>query len=197
MSSDLHQPVSTAAGSSESRDRNAAVPMWLIILTFLLLYRGAVYFDQHGAWFDARVYEPYQTYADLESFQPKGEGLDLGRGKAVFESICGLCHGVDGQGKPGQAPPLAGSEWALGNPDRMIPIPLYGLSGVVSVKGQEFNLSMPAMGAGLSADDLAAVLTYIRSSWDNKAPAITPEQITAIKTKIGNHPQPFTAGELK
>ena len=46
-------------------------------------------------------------------------------------------------------------------------------------------------------DDLAAVLTYIRSSWGNQAPAITPEQITAIKTKIGNHPQPFTAGELK
>ena len=162
----------------------------------LLLYWGAVYFDQHGAWFNSEVYQPYQTYAQLESFQPKGEGSNLARGKAVFDTICALCHGLDGEGKAGQAPPLAGSEWAQGDPGHMIRIPLYGLSGSVSVKGQVYNLSMPAMGAALSPDDLAAVLTYIRSSWGNKASPITAAQVSAIKTEVGNRSQPFSADEL-
>ena len=47
-----------------------------------------------------------------------------------------LCHGVDGSGKPGQAPPLAGSEWvnAKGH-NRLAHIPLPGISGPVTVKG--------------------------------------------------------------
>jgi mono/diheme cytochrome c family protein len=118
-------------------------------------------------------------------------------GKQKFDQICALCHGTDGAGKPGQAPPLAGSEWAIGNPDQMIRIPMYGLTGTVAVKGQSYSLSMPAMGATLSPDELSAVLTYIRSSWGNNASPITAEQVNAVKAKVGNHPQPFTADELK
>ena len=180
----------------DAGDRGATVPIWLFVLLFLLLYWGALQFDQHGAWFNPKVYAPYKTYAELEAYQPRREGPDLTRGKSAYEMICGLCHGNDGNGKPGQAPPLAGSEWALGNPDHMIRIPLYGLSGPITVKGQQWNLAMPAMGATLSSDDLAAVLTYIRTSWGNNAPAITPEQVNAIKQQVGNRSQPFTAEEL-
>jgi hypothetical protein len=79
----------------------------------------------------------------------------------------------------------------------MIRIPLVGLAGPVEVKGQPWNLAMPAMGAALPDDDLAAVLTYIRQSWGNKASAITPEQVKAVRTAIGNRSQPWTATELK
>ena len=71
-------------------------------------------------------------------------------------------------GKPGQAPPFARSEWALGNPNRMIRIPWPGLAGPIQVAGTEWNLAMPAMGAALPDDDLAAVLTYIRQSWGTR-----------------------------
>lgn len=196
MSLESHQPASNASAVQEPQARAALAPVWLIVLMFMLLYCGAVYFDQNGGWFDSRIYSPYQSYTELESFQPKGGGPDLARGKAVFDTICALCHGANGEGKPGQAPPLAGSEWAQGSPDRMIRIPLYGLSGAVSVKGQQFNLAMPAMGAALSPDDLASVLVYIRTSWGNKGSVVTPEQVSAIKAKVGNHPQPFTVDEL-
>ena len=73
----------------------------------------------------------------------------------LCEHIAALCHGNDGKGKPGQAPPFAGSEWVMGSPNRMIRIPLSGLNGSVQVAGAEWNLSMPAMGAALSDDDLA------------------------------------------
>jgi mono/diheme cytochrome c family protein len=197
MSAESKRPVLGEAGSEPAgAARGTTVPIWLIVLMFVLLYWGAVYFDQHGAWFNPRVYRPYQSFAELESFQPKSEGMDLARGRMLFETICALCHGVDGAGKPGQAPPLAGSEWAQGNPERMLRIPLYGLAGPVSVKGQDWNLSMPAMGAALSPEDLAAVVSYIRSSWGNKASAVTAEQVSAIKAKVGAHAQPFSVGEL-
>jgi len=48
----------------------------------------------------------------------------------------------------------------------------------------------------LPDDDLAAVLTYIRQSWGNKASAITPEQVKAVRAEVGNHTQPWTAGQL-
>jgi mono/diheme cytochrome c family protein len=55
---------------------------------------------------------------------------------------------------------------------------------------------MPAMGAALSDEDLAAVLSYIRQSWGNKASAITPDQVKAIRAQVGNRSQPWTAEEL-
>jgi mono/diheme cytochrome c family protein len=129
-------------------------------------------------------------------YQPPVGGPDLASGKAGYEKVCGLCHGNDGMGKPGQAPPFAKSEWALGSPNRMIRIPLAGLAGPIQVAGTQFDLSMPAMGAALPDDDLAAVLTYIRQSWGNKASAVTPEQVKAVRAEVGNRSQPWTAEQL-
>jgi len=191
------QPPLPAAAEAEPQAGRIAVPVWLIVLLFLLLYWGMVYFDQHSGWFDPQVYAPYRSGAELALYQPPTGGPDLARGKVVFENVCGLCHGNDGAGKPGQAPPFIGSEWALGNPNHMIRIPLAGLAGPVEVKGQQYNLAMPAMGAALPDDDLAAVLTYIRQSWGNKASAITPAQVKAVRAEVGSRTQPWTADQLK
>jgi len=194
-------PHSTSSLPAASETRAArlhgpAVPVAFLVLLVLLLYWGTMYFDSHGGNFDVNVYAPYRSLAELQMYQPRTEGPNLQRGKQVFETVCALCHGVNGEGKPGQAPPLAGSELAQAVPERMIRIPLYGLTGPVTVLGQAYNLSMPAMGASLSPDDLAATLTYIRTSFGNKASAITADQITAVKSKVGNRAQQFTADEL-
>jgi mono/diheme cytochrome c family protein len=191
-------PSSPADASQKSSGRlqGSAVPVALLVLLVLLLYWGVMYFDSHGGDFDPRVYAPYRSLAELQMYQPRTEGPNLIRGKQVFETVCALCHGVNGEGKPGQAPPLAGSELAQAAPERMIRVPLFGLTGPLTVLGQQFNLSMPAMGASLSPDDLAATLTYIRTSFGNKASAITADQITAVKAKVGNRSQPFTVDEL-
>ena len=81
-------------------------------------------------------------------------------------------------GKPGQAPPLAGSEWVNAKGvNRLAHIPLAGLNGPLKVEGKEWNLNMAAMGAALSDADLAAVLTYIRTSWGNKAGEVTADDV--------------------
>jgi mono/diheme cytochrome c family protein len=187
---------STRSEPAEPRAGRRAVPVWLIILMLLLFYWGMVYFDQRSAWGTASVYTPYRSLADLQKYQPPTASGNLERGKAVYETVCALCHNTDGMGKPNQAPPFAGSEWVLGTPNRMIRIPLAGLSGPVEVKGAQWALAMPAMGAALSDEDLAAVLSYIRQSFGNKASAITADQVKAIRAAVGNRSQPWTAEQL-
>jgi mono/diheme cytochrome c family protein len=182
--------------SAEPKAGARTIPIVLRFLPVVILYCSMIYFDRRSAWFDQQVYAPYRSVAELASYQQPTGVLDLTRGKNVYENVCGLCHNTDGMGKPNQAPPFAGSEWVLGSPARMIRIPLVGLTGPVKVKDQEWNLAMPNMGAALPDEDLAAVLTYIRQSWGNKASLITPEQVKAVRAEIGNRSQPWTATEL-
>jgi mono/diheme cytochrome c family protein len=174
---------------SKFSGESSTVPTWIFGLMLLLLFVAGVYFDRHSGWFDAHVYSPYANADELESYQPKSgaEALRL-QGKMVYEKNCGICHGTDGLGKPGQFPPLAGSEWVNAKSFKRVEmIPLEGINGMVHVKGQEWNASMAAMGAQLSDSDLAGVLTYIRSSWGNNAEPVTADDIKAAKSAVAGH----------
>ncbi|HTV62055.1 MAG TPA: cytochrome c [Verrucomicrobiae bacterium] len=188
MSDDLkeHSP----APEPEDSGKGSTVPVWIFSLTLLLMFVGAVYFDEHSGWFDSQVYSPYTDADELEAYQPKsGAAAILAQGKRTFDTICSACHGPDGAGKPGQAPPLAGSEWVNApGYQRLVEIPQLGLNGPITVEGQTWNLSMAPMGAGLSDSDLAAVLTYIRSSWGNKGEAVTADDVKAVRATINGHP---------
>lgn len=186
-----------ALPDAEPQAGQAAMPVWLIIGLFVIFFWGSLYFDAHGGWFSPQVYAPYRNIEELTLFQPATEERWKTDGKRVFELICALCHGMDGLGRPAQAPPFVGSEWVLtDNPGRLARIPLGGLNGPIKVNGVEWNLAMPAMGATLPDEDLAAVLTYMRNSWGNKASEITTDQIKAIRAAAAPHTQPWTADEL-
>lgn len=186
------------AMDAEPTAGQANVPIWMMVSLLVLFFAGALYFDSEGGWFSQEVYAPYRSEEQLALFQPaSGADRALARGKVVFEQVCALCHGVDGLGKPGQAPPFVGSEWVLSDvPARLIRIPLHGLNGPITVKGEQWALAMPAMGAAMPDEDLAAVLTYMRNSWGNKASEITPEQVAAQRAATASHNQPWTSDEL-
>ena len=198
MSDELKSNANPSNGSEPTTSRSP-VPMWIIVLTLVLFFLAMVYFDHHSGWFNPQVYGPYSSAQQLESYQPKsGEAALLANGKARYDQVCGLCHGPDGMGKPNQAPPLAGSEWVDSKGcQRVASVPLEGISGPLSVKGQTWSLSMPAMGAAMSDSDLADVLTYIHNSWGNKASPVTAADVKALRAKIGAHPQPLTSEALK
>ncbi|HUB86911.1 MAG TPA: cytochrome c [Verrucomicrobiae bacterium] len=189
MSDDLKN--NSPAPENESPGEHSTVPMWIFGLLLILFFAGAIYFDDHSGWFNPQIYAPYQSAEELENYQPKSGAAEmLAQGKKSYDLICAACHGPNGEGKPGQAPPLAGSEWVNAKGfKRIVEIPQLGLNGPVTVKGQnlDFPSGMPPMGAQLSDADLAAVLTYIRASWGNKAEAVTADDVKSVRTAVAGH----------
>jgi mono/diheme cytochrome c family protein len=183
--------------SPEPKANRSPVPTWLILSFGLLFYWAQLYVDQHAGEFNSQVYEPFHSYKELTDLAPKDEtALLLAKGKVAYDNACKLCHQDSGMGTPGQFPPLAGSEWVVGSPERLIRIPLHGLGGSIKVKGVEWTQSMPAIGAGLPPEDLAAALSYIRQSWGNQAPPIKPEQVKAVSEATAGRSQPWSSQEL-
>lgn len=193
MNSDTKQPVNSPS---------ATTPIWLVMVFAVLFYGGLVYLDHHSGGFEPQVYAPYRSLAELEAAQPvSGAPNPFLIGQAVYNKpTCVSCHQATGAGTPGQFPPLAGSEWiAEPQPGRVIRIVLNGLQGPIEVKGQNFNNVMVPWKDVLSDEEIAAVLTYVRQNkeWGNSAPAVTPEQVKAVREKIKGRSQPFTPAELK
>jgi mono/diheme cytochrome c family protein len=103
-------------------------------------------------------------------------------GKKVYEQVCLSCHMADGSGVPGLNPPLQKTDWVTGDKKRLINVLLKGLNDAITVNGEEYANPMPAQ-ASLSDQQIADVLTYIRNSFGNKATAITPAEVKALRRK--------------
>ena len=103
-----------------------------------------------------------------------------GKGATVFANSCSGCHGANGQGQPGAFPPLAKNASVTGSATEVIHTVLYGRSGPLTVNGANFNGTMPAWKGQLSNADVAAVITYIRSSWGNSAAAVTEADVAKV-----------------
>jgi mono/diheme cytochrome c family protein len=108
-------------------------------------------------------------------------------GAQIYAANCSNCHQANGQGAPGAFPPLAGSEIVAGDATRMIHIVKYGLAGPVAVAGKTYDGQMPAWSPHISDAAIASVITYVRSSWGNRAAAVTAADVTAV-TRAGSSP---------
>jgi nitrite reductase (NO-forming) len=93
-------------------------------------------------------------------------------GHAIFTANCAACHQLTGQGVPHAFPPLAASDFLNADMKRAVAVVSGGLSGKIVVNGNEFNGVMPAW--RLADEDIANVLTYVSSTWDNKGEEFTP-----------------------
>ncbi len=103
----------------------------------------------------------------------------LKTGAIVFNTNCAACHQATGLGIPGAFPPLAKSDFLMADKNRSIKIVKNGLQGTIVVNGNKFESVMPAL--GLSDDDVASVLTYVRNSFGNKGDAVTPDEVKRNK----------------
>jgi mono/diheme cytochrome c family protein len=108
------------------------------------------------------------------SFKP-GSLQDIKKGKAEYVQYCQSCHMENGEGQPGVFPPVAKTSYVK-DTKKIIKIILEGQTGEVTVNGKKYNSIMPPQ-AYLTDQQIADVLTYIRSSWGNKYPAVTAAQV--------------------
>lgn len=100
-------------------------------------------------------------------------------GARVFAENCAGCHGANGTGQPGIFPPLAHNPVVTGDPRKVASIVWHGLQGRITVNGVVYDGTMPTWHGTLTNQQIADVLTYVRSSWGNKASPITAAQVTA------------------
>jgi mono/diheme cytochrome c family protein len=127
------------------------------------------------------------TVATVEETEPEEIeteiAADLLPGKQVYDTYCLPCHMPNGMGAPGMNPPLVGTEWVLGDKERIIKVVLQGLNEPVEIKGEIYQNAM-ASHAFLSDQQIADVLTYVRQSWGNDAEAVEPREVARVRARV-------------
>jgi mono/diheme cytochrome c family protein len=102
---------------------------------------------------------------------------DMDAGKAIYAHACVACHEADGSGTPRIYPPLPGNaNLQSANPASTLRIILDGAQTVTTPRAPNAG-SMPAYAKQLTDQEIADVTNYIRNSWGNAAPLVTPAQV--------------------
>lgn len=120
-----------------------------------------------------------RTPHEIEDNLDKGKKSD---GEKAYGVYCAGCHQKNGLGAKGRFPPLA-SEWVSGDKNKLIDIVLNGMEGEIKVNEEVFNGTMPKHDF-LKDEDIASILNYIRSNFGNRAEAIQPEEVKALRKPV-------------
>ncbi len=193
---EIHKQLEREKG--EPDEGFTPIPLVLMVFFGLLFFWAGSYFNKYNGDFRPDVYDPNWTPGggggqEEVAFDP------IKRGDRLFRNNCAACHQADGQGVPGAFPPLDGSPWVVGAPERFVKIVMRGLQGAVDVKGNTFNGNMPSYGEnGLdwSDQDISAITTYVRQNWSNEAPPIPEETVAEVRASIADKSGAWTAPEL-
>ncbi len=124
--------------------------------------------------------EPVQAAAKgaAEGTLTKDQQIEAGR--VLFQGTCSTCHQDNGEGLAGVFPPLAKSDYLMADKARSIEVVVNGLSGPVTVNGQDYNSVMPPM-SQLNDDEIANILTFVRNSWGNEGDAVTAQDVSTVR----------------
>lgn len=180
-----------------------------LLCTIITLIAGGIYGATQGTLFS------YDQTIRPEYVRGKAPGMGdevvlppkpildayVKKGQSLYSAKCNGCHGADGKGDGVNYPSLAGSAWVTGSTERFSQVIINGLQGPTST-GKVFGAGvMPAQGGGMSAQDLAVLMTFIRNSFGNTVgDVVTIEQAQAaldVAAARSNPAAPVTADELK
>jgi nitrite reductase (NO-forming) len=159
----------------------------------LLAYSGkevdAVYLGRQaaaGSTAEKEVASLQALMKEAIKSDPKISGLtkdiQIAKGKQVYMQTCFVCHQITGEGIPNQIPPLAKSDYLLADKERSIRIVLQGLTGDTVVNGKTYNGTMAPLN-NLSDEDIANVLTYVRSSFGNTGDAVAIDDVRRVRSE--------------
>jgi mono/diheme cytochrome c family protein len=116
---------------------------------------------------------PTITPAPTFGIPETGNGLAQ-VGADIYEEACAACHQLQGQGISQIYPPLNGSGFVTAqDPDPLIAVIITGRGG------------MPTFHDILTSEEIAAVVSYIRTGWDNQAETVSVEQVEQVWGQTG------------
>ena len=127
--------------------------------------------------------EKRKSLSHIRTPDQVNDNLDKGviaGGEKIYSLYCATCHQKDGKGASGRFPPLAGTDWVVGNKKRLIGVLLNGLEGNIVVNGESYINAMPQH-SFLNNEEVANVLTYIRQNFGNHASEISAEEVKSLR----------------
>jgi mono/diheme cytochrome c family protein len=201
-------PMQNWYAPSLTSNKEAGLGEWSIeeivdLLRTGVSQRGAVYGPMAEVTFDS---VQYLNDADVRAMaiylKSLGEGSPPGTedsgipapessllmnfGQTVYATHCASCHAADGRGMPPDYPPLARNPsiqmQSAVNPIRMV------LNGGFppGTEGNPMPYGMPPFAHRLSDDEVAAVVTYIRTSWGNRGAPVSARQANELRAATLN-----------
>jgi mono/diheme cytochrome c family protein len=120
-----------------------------------------------------------QTPTDTDPREvPRATSNVLERGGKLYEDHCAACHGDQGQGVPGAYPRLAGNRGVTqAVTTNLVQVVLHG-GFPPATRAQPRPFGMPPFATTLSDADVAVVITYIRSAWNNRAAPVSELEVS-------------------
>lgn len=195
---DIHHAVMREA--SDPDEAFDPGPIWFWILAVLAVIVGGFYMGKHMGAFGTQThigYLPPGVPAGAQTAATQTADKAQMSGSAVYIGKCASCHQPNGQGVPGAFPPLVNSPYVVGDPSIPVRIVLHGLQGPIEVEGATYNGMMPAWAELLTDDEIAAVVSYIRSELgSNKAEPVDVEFVAKLRQETAGKTTPYTAEEL-
>ena len=125
---------------------------------------------------------------------PKGR---IRAGETLFKMFCIGCHGPEGKGLPSISPTLH-SDWVSGDREILVKVLLKGLGGEIEVNGelQNYEAAMPGFGLALGDDEIASILSYVRSTWTDAKADVTSAFVRKIRGAEKGQTGPYEASVL-
>lgn len=107
-------------------------------------------------------------------------------GKLVYFQFCMACHMANGEGVPGLYPPLTQTEMVLGDKSKLIDIVINGMEGAIEVKGEKYNNIMAKLDY-LQDQQVADVLSYVRTNFGNDTSEVTVGEVAAVRAALASN----------
>ena len=176
----------------EPTEGYSPLPLMLLGLMSAFILFCAIYLGRYSGGFDPMVYDERILPGMLEGGRgARGAGPQGARPAGVHGQLHRLpsdrrawgCRAPirrwpDPNGRRGPRSASSASCWT-------------GSSGPITVKDSSFNNSMPAFGPLLRDEQIADVLTYVRSEWGNNAPAVSPDKVKEIRAAVAGRTGPW------
>jgi alcohol dehydrogenase (quinone), cytochrome c subunit len=112
------------------------------------------------------------------------KGHEANRGAEVYDDNCAACHRTDGEGSPKALPKIAGNSSVLADdPDSLIRLVLVG-SSLPGTAAAPSPLGMPGFAWRLSNEEVAQLLTFVRTNWGNHASSVSAAEVARVRGSL-------------
>ncbi|MFY0651266.1 MAG: c-type cytochrome [Cyclobacteriaceae bacterium] len=122
------------------------------------------------------------------------------KGMKLYKSICSACHGIDGLGIDGLAPPLMKSEYVTIGAERLGLVILHGLHGPITVKGKRYELNtvMPGLihNESMTDKDISAIISFVTNAFSEIPKGLKADKVKELRAMKPKDSAGYTEEEL-